>query len=205
MLDAGLKATVNSDDPAYFGGYLLDNFVAVAEALPTGGGGPHHARPQFHRRLIPRRAGQKGASGPPRRRRRGGRIAGGFTANGAMQDLHEFQLRFEWGPQGLALEESEVEEAFALGPGERQGVQPWRSRRISGGPSSSGRAHPDGLCPASHGPGPCPPLRSRERRLLPAGVKKGSHEDHGETEAAPETGLPDASGMRQRSGERTAL
>ena len=33
MLDAGLKATVNSDDPAYFGGYLLDNFVAVAEAL----------------------------------------------------------------------------------------------------------------------------------------------------------------------------
>ena len=33
MLDLGLKATVNSDDPAYFGGYLLDNFVAVAEAL----------------------------------------------------------------------------------------------------------------------------------------------------------------------------
>ncbi len=33
MLDAGLMATVNSDDPAYFGGYLLDNFVAVAEAL----------------------------------------------------------------------------------------------------------------------------------------------------------------------------
>ena len=33
MLEVGLKATVNSDDPAYFGGYLLDNFVAVAEAL----------------------------------------------------------------------------------------------------------------------------------------------------------------------------
>ena len=33
MLDAGLKATVNSDDPSYFGGYLLDNFAAVAEAL----------------------------------------------------------------------------------------------------------------------------------------------------------------------------
>ncbi len=33
MLDAGLKVTVNSDDPAYFGGYLLDNCVAVAEAL----------------------------------------------------------------------------------------------------------------------------------------------------------------------------
>lgn len=33
MLEAGLKATVNSDDPAYFGGYLLDNYMAVAEAL----------------------------------------------------------------------------------------------------------------------------------------------------------------------------
>jgi adenosine deaminase len=33
MLDAGLKATVNSDDPAYFDGYLLDNYVALAEAL----------------------------------------------------------------------------------------------------------------------------------------------------------------------------
>ncbi|WP_072381930.1 adenosine deaminase [Novosphingobium sp. NDB2Meth1] len=32
MLAAGLKATVNSDDPAYFGGYVLDNFKAVAEA-----------------------------------------------------------------------------------------------------------------------------------------------------------------------------
>ena len=36
MLDAGLKATVNSDDPSYFGGYLLDNFVVVAEALELG-------------------------------------------------------------------------------------------------------------------------------------------------------------------------
>jgi len=33
MLDAGLVATVNSDDPAYFGGYAGDNFAAVAEAL----------------------------------------------------------------------------------------------------------------------------------------------------------------------------
>lgn len=34
LLDAGLCATVNSDDPAYFGGYINDNFVAVFEALP---------------------------------------------------------------------------------------------------------------------------------------------------------------------------
>ncbi|OYQ30088.1 adenosine deaminase [Sandarakinorhabdus cyanobacteriorum] len=33
MLAAGLKATVNSDDPAYFGGYVSANFIAVADAL----------------------------------------------------------------------------------------------------------------------------------------------------------------------------
>jgi adenosine deaminase len=33
MLDRGLLVTVNSDDPAYFGGYVGENFAAVAEAL----------------------------------------------------------------------------------------------------------------------------------------------------------------------------
>lgn len=33
MLDLGLKVTVNADDPAYFGGYINDNFRAVAAAL----------------------------------------------------------------------------------------------------------------------------------------------------------------------------
>lgn len=33
MLEAGLVATVNSDDPAYFGGYLQENFDGVAAAL----------------------------------------------------------------------------------------------------------------------------------------------------------------------------
>jgi adenosine deaminase len=33
MLDLGLRATVNSDDPAYFGGYVNANFAAVTEAL----------------------------------------------------------------------------------------------------------------------------------------------------------------------------
>jgi adenine deaminase len=33
MLDLGLNATINSDDPAYFGGYINANFHAVAEAL----------------------------------------------------------------------------------------------------------------------------------------------------------------------------
>lgn len=33
MLDRGLKAGVNSDDPAYFGGYMNENFIAIAKAL----------------------------------------------------------------------------------------------------------------------------------------------------------------------------
>jgi adenosine deaminase len=33
MLDRGLLVTVNSDDPAYFGGYVADNFQASAAAL----------------------------------------------------------------------------------------------------------------------------------------------------------------------------
>ena len=33
MLEAGLKATVNSDDPAYFGGYVNDNFRSLVDAV----------------------------------------------------------------------------------------------------------------------------------------------------------------------------
>ena len=33
MLDAGLLATVNSDDPAYFGGYVDDNLAALRRAF----------------------------------------------------------------------------------------------------------------------------------------------------------------------------
>ena len=33
MLDAGLCVTVNSDDPAYFGGYIEENFMAAQQAL----------------------------------------------------------------------------------------------------------------------------------------------------------------------------
>jgi adenine deaminase len=37
LLDAGLVATINSDDPAYFGGYVNDNFAAAFNALPQLG------------------------------------------------------------------------------------------------------------------------------------------------------------------------
>jgi len=33
MLERGIKATVNADDPSYFGGYINDNYRAVAGAL----------------------------------------------------------------------------------------------------------------------------------------------------------------------------
>jgi adenosine deaminase len=36
MLDLGLRATINSDDPAYFGGYVNDNFAAAASARGLG-------------------------------------------------------------------------------------------------------------------------------------------------------------------------
>ncbi|MCJ7726536.1 MAG: adenosine deaminase [Acidimicrobiia bacterium] len=33
LLDRGIRVTINSDDPAYFGGYLTDNYLAIQEAL----------------------------------------------------------------------------------------------------------------------------------------------------------------------------
>ncbi len=36
LLSAGLKATINSDDPAYFGGYMNQNFTETFAALPLG-------------------------------------------------------------------------------------------------------------------------------------------------------------------------
>ena len=33
MLELGLRVTVNSDDPAYFGGYVTDNLIAVQQAV----------------------------------------------------------------------------------------------------------------------------------------------------------------------------
>ncbi len=43
LLKRGLKATINSDDPAYFGGYVNDNFIATFEALPQLGAAEAYA------------------------------------------------------------------------------------------------------------------------------------------------------------------
>jgi adenosine deaminase len=40
LLEAGLCVTIHSDDPAYFGGYINDNFIQTFEALDLG---PEHA------------------------------------------------------------------------------------------------------------------------------------------------------------------
>jgi adenine deaminase len=36
MLEKGVAVTVNSDDPAYFGGYVQENYRAAAHALWLG-------------------------------------------------------------------------------------------------------------------------------------------------------------------------
>ena len=36
LLEAGVHVTVNSDDPAYFGGYVADNYLALASGLGLG-------------------------------------------------------------------------------------------------------------------------------------------------------------------------
>ena len=33
LIDAGVRVTINSDDPAYFGGYVAENYIQTAEAL----------------------------------------------------------------------------------------------------------------------------------------------------------------------------
>ena len=38
LMDAGVLVTVNSDDPAYFGGYVGDNYLAIAEAIDLSRG-----------------------------------------------------------------------------------------------------------------------------------------------------------------------
>ncbi|MEO8312545.1 MAG: adenosine deaminase, partial [Caldimonas sp.] len=43
LLRAGIRATINSDDPAYFGGYVNENFIATFAALPQLGAADAYA------------------------------------------------------------------------------------------------------------------------------------------------------------------
>jgi len=60
MLDLGLKATVNSDDPAYFGGQLNKNLEAVAESLDLSKAEVYQlARNSFQYSLLPQNQKEK--------------------------------------------------------------------------------------------------------------------------------------------------
>ena len=49
MMDKGLVVTVNSDDPAYFGGYVNENYRAVSDALALSARRNRRDRSQRHR------------------------------------------------------------------------------------------------------------------------------------------------------------
>jgi adenine deaminase len=61
LLQAGLKATLNSDDPAYFGGYLNQNFTETFAALPALGAAEAYqlARNSFEASFAPDTAKQR--------------------------------------------------------------------------------------------------------------------------------------------------
>ena len=69
MLDAGLMVTVNSDDPAYFGGYVDDNYAAFAPRPRYAGRRPARARGKLGAgvlRVAGPKAGCSRRSGPDR-------------------------------------------------------------------------------------------------------------------------------------------
>ncbi len=67
LLDRGIRVTVNSDDPAYFGGYLTDNYLARPAGPRPEPRRPGRSGPQRDRGHVPRGRGQ---GSPPRRTRR---------------------------------------------------------------------------------------------------------------------------------------
>jgi adenosine deaminase len=59
LLDAGIAATVNSDDPAYFGGYINENFTQSFAALALNAGHAYAlARNSFEASFLPASAKQ---------------------------------------------------------------------------------------------------------------------------------------------------
>ena len=54
MMERGLAVTVNSDDPAYFGGYINENYAAVQQALDLSNAAlADIARNSFHAAFLP--------------------------------------------------------------------------------------------------------------------------------------------------------
>ena len=60
LLDKGLCVTVNSDDPAYFGGYIEENFIAVQRAFNLDRGDLYQlARNAFNATFLDNRAKER--------------------------------------------------------------------------------------------------------------------------------------------------
>ncbi|QBE64794.1 adenosine deaminase [Pseudoduganella lutea] len=60
LLDAGIVVTINSDDPAYFGGYLNENYLATFDSLPLGLQHAHElAKNSFAASFLPAEQKQK--------------------------------------------------------------------------------------------------------------------------------------------------
>ena len=58
MLQRGVLVTVNSDDPAYFGGYMNRNFEVLAEALDLSAEEIQNLVLQFVPRFVFERCGK---------------------------------------------------------------------------------------------------------------------------------------------------
>ena len=67
MLDLGIRATVHSDDPAYFRGYMNENFVCTQEEADLG---PKRSRAAVAQRVRKHLAAARGQGPLPRRARR---------------------------------------------------------------------------------------------------------------------------------------
>ena len=92
--ERGLLVTINSDDPAYFGGYVADNLSAVADAFDLGAPTLAELAAEFVPGGVPAGPGQGRLSRrgrpvrlrrrrpPPRRRRTAGRFSRSTLASG---------------------------------------------------------------------------------------------------------------------------
>jgi hypothetical protein len=63
LLEAGVAVTINSDDPAYFGGYIGDNYRADHGGALAHGRRSAPARGQRDQRLVCHGRTQAGAPG----------------------------------------------------------------------------------------------------------------------------------------------
>ena len=82
MLDRGLLVTVNSDDPAYFGGYVDDNLRQCRQALGLSAAEMDHPGSELDHRVVRAAPAPVGAREPTRGRLEDDGRAGRLTITG---------------------------------------------------------------------------------------------------------------------------